>query len=173
MWRLVEDPIPINELKHSMTQKCCSKELVCSDDSHRSLGRRSQNASLVIFCSSENVVKKYYDRDYHHVPCNDAIANIPDAKFCCEDASRYQILEYPYLTGCHKLKDYAQVVAAIRALDNFHAKNYVHGDIRESNMIVCKDVVYFVDVDFADKEGNRYPSIFKLLSDMMMQDRTE
>lgn len=99
------------------------------------------------------MVKKFYDSKYNYIPCEEVITLIPDAKFLNVPGSNYQILQYPYLEGSNKLENEDQVVAAIKALDAFHAIDFVHGDIRELNMIVSEDKVFFIDVDLAKKEG--------------------
>ena len=162
--RLIDDPIPADKLTHFMTPKCwcCSKELVCmeSDDSHENLGHKSHETASLVIRVKKKLVGKYYDPKFHYIPCKEVIAFIPGARCIFSTESRFQILQYPYLEERHSLQNVAEVVVAIRALDMFHAEHYVHGDIRESNMIVSGNSVNFVDVDMTGKEGTTYPGTY-------------
>ncbi|SMN02424.1 hypothetical protein SPONN_1020 [uncultured Candidatus Thioglobus sp.] len=159
------DPISTTPLTHAVTLRCCSQEIVClhKDETHKNLGSDlslTSNASIVIHCTTRNFVRKYYDLEFNYIPPADVIALIPGAIFLNKLDGRFQILEYPYLEGSNQLQSQDQVVAAIQALNKFHAKGYVHGDIRECNMIVCVDRVCFIDIDLTRKEGEAYVSTY-------------
>lgn len=160
--RRLSHPIPAPA--HAITLKCCSQPILCpnEDEFHKFLRRAPTSAtnSMVIHCLKENVVKKFYDQKYNFIPRHEVIHLIPGAEFLNPPRSKYQVLQYPYLKGSNKLENADQLVAAIKALDCFHAIDFVHGDIREINMIVCEDKVFFIDVDLAKKEGEDYPSVY-------------
>lgn len=113
--------------------------------------------SFVLHCTNKNMVRKYYDNQFHHLPIEEAIQLIPSARLLCPLRSRYQILEYPYM-GEHTLNTPLQALATVKELKKFHDKNLVHGDIRSINMIVSEATVNFIDVDLTRKEGDKYPS---------------
>ena len=85
---------------------------------------------------------------------------MPEAQFLYPNGSRYQILQYPYIEGGHIIENVRQVSSAVRALNKFHESDLVHGDIRETNLIVRDNDVYIIDLDFVRREGSFYPSTF-------------
>lgn len=159
---LHDDPVKADNLGHAVTLWCCDKQLSCLDEDeyHINLGQdSSSNPTAIIHCLNRGIVKKYYDNSFHHIPRHDAIALLPNSKFLCPHDSTYQVLEYKYLEGTHTFSSREDVVAGIVALNQFHAQDLVHGDVRASNIIVANDshTVHFIDVDLANKEGERYP----------------
>lgn len=160
--RLLDDPIS-GLLEHHLTLNCCGEYLNGFDDKHRNLGHHTSSnieGSVVVHCTCTNKVKKYYDTAYHYLPTKEAIGFIRTAEMLRPPDSRYQILQYTYMEGCHVLKTPLQVVAAVKELKKFHDADFVHGDIRSINMIVSENTVRFIDVDLAKKEGENYPSTY-------------
>lgn len=159
------NPIKADNLGHAVTLWCCDKQLNCldQDEHHVKLGNTDLSSNpAIIHCLTRGIVKKYYDVSFHHIPMRDAIAFLPNSRFLCSDESNYQVLEYTYLEGSHSFSSCEDVVAGIVALDQFHAKDLVHGDVRASNIIVdnVSHKVDFIDVDLARKEGKSYPSSY-------------
>lgn len=128
---------------------------------HIHLGKMSGNSQvpLVVHCTTTNTVRKYYDTLFHYVPTVEAIGFIPSAQFVYPLGSRCQILEYPFIIGCHTLETPLQAVMAVKKLQLFHERDLVHGDIRSTNMIVSEDSVIFID-DLVKKESKRYPGTY-------------
>ena len=150
---------PISAITHPITLKCCQQIVTCPKSSgHLFLSKIE--TSLVVHCSQSGSIKKYYDHYFHFVPTEDAIGFIPGAKFLHPTGGRYQILEYPYISGEHTLQTTIQAGMAVSKLQEFHDKNLVHGDIRSVNMIVSESTVTFIDVDLTAKEGEKYPSTY-------------
>ena len=58
----------------------------------------SSNPTAIIYCFTRGIVRKHYDKSFHHLPRRDAIALL---EFLCPDDSTYQVLECQYLVGTH------------------------------------------------------------------------
>lgn len=148
---------PIEAPVSSFTVKCCGNDVVQDMTARHINLSRSDGGCLVLHCITTKMVRKYYDKNYHYIPSEDAISFIPSSKFLNPQGGRYQILQYPYIEGHHTLETPVQAAAAVRELNKFHEKDFVHGDIRSVNMIVSSDSVTFIDVDLVAKEGGLYP----------------
>lgn len=148
---------PITAPPHQFTQKCCEQEVPDRQNEHKNLS--CSGGPLVLYCPATKMVKKYYDKKFDYVPSSNAITFIPQSKFLKSPCSRYQILQYPFIEGHNELRTPAQAAAAVRELNKFHEKGFVHGDIRSINMIVSdNNAVTFIDVDLVEEEGKFYPS---------------
>ena len=72
------------------------------------------------------------------------------------------VISYPYIEGTHYPADSNQIIEIIDQLQVIHNKNYVHGDIRLSNLIFSSKGSKIIDFDFCDMSGTAvYPPTFE------------
>lgn len=117
---------PIAAPSHLFTLKCCGQEVPClARTEHINLSH--SNGSLVLHCTTTKSIMTWFTITYQN---EDVISFIPNSEFLKPHGSRYQILQYPYIEGNHKLDTPLQAATAVRELNKFHEKDFVHGDIR-------------------------------------------
>ena len=65
------------------------------------------------------------------------------------------------------LEDEAHINQLRMAMDGLHEAGYVHGDLRGPNLLIAKDGLKLVDLDWCGKAGEaRYPASINVGSDI-------
>ena len=74
---------------------------------------------------------------------------------------RLSMLRYPYIPNgnCHEPRNLKHFTGVLRCLKELHRMGYVHGDVRNENIVFTKDDSFLIDFDLARKENlqSRYP----------------
>ena len=138
----------------------------------RMAGKQSHKALFVASVQPENdagnfgsvVVKftKSYCQDAHKILAEASLA--PGLRYCekVESVGTYvvvmDIIVGKYPQAPRKDRDFTKKLRM--AIETLHAKGFVHGDLREPNVLVTKEAdVKIIDFDWCGKVGEaRYPS---------------
>ena len=71
---------------------------------------------------------------------------------------RIAVMSYQYIEGSHKPSALKQFANVVRILNRIHELGYVHGDIREVNIIFVQEGdSVLIDFDLARQENTKYP----------------
>ena len=115
----------------------------------------------------ENIVYKIFDYrqreqlpDQRTIQCNCNF--LPNAQLYYSGTS-VNIISYDFIPGSHAPQHCAQLRAVVENLLLLHNQNYVHGDIRASNIVFADDFKksQLIDFDFCGKDSRtRYPQYF-------------
>lgn len=70
---------------------------------------------------------------------------------------RFKCLRYKYLDGTHEGGNKQHFICIAKILLELHQKNYVHGDVREANIIFGSDTAWIIDFDICDEMNALYP----------------
>ena len=73
--------------------------------------------------------------------------------------NRFQCLCYTYIKGTSRPKNFRQFAEILKALHKIHQAGYVHGDMRNVNLLFgeTKNEAWIIDFDHAGIEGSCYP----------------
>ena len=125
----------------------------------------------VLLCG-DTVYKVFDYRDRGHVEGKRMLeANmkfLPGAELVYKSLD-VNILSYPFIPGSHSPSISAQLRAVLRSVIRLHEAEYVHGDIRASNIVFCPSSglgcsskrSQLIDFDYCGEEGKaRYPPFF-------------
>eukprot|EP01094_Clydonella_sp_ATCC50884_P015404 TRINITY_DN25_c0_g1_i6.p1 TRINITY_DN25_c0_g1~~TRINITY_DN25_c0_g1_i6.p1 ORF type:complete len:480 (-),score=96.99 TRINITY_DN25_c0_g1_i6:100-1470(-) len=111
-----------------------------------------QRLGRYVACDEKNVVHKVYPPDGDR---KIFAARYPDARV--RDLGDLKVLEYKKIEGSHWPTTGEHVRLMIDNLTSLHGNNFVHGDIRASNMLFGEHGG-FIDFDFGGAHGDRkYP----------------
>ena len=119
-----------------------------------------------VFHSRDNVVYKLYDTELDtEVPNVEIIKEIREdylpglSLIMLSSDNRYQCLCYTYIKGTSRPKNIRQFAEILKALHKIHQAGYVHGDMRDVNLLFgeTKDEAWIIDFDHAGIEGSCYP----------------
>ena len=77
--------------------------------------------------------------------------------------NRVMRLQYSFIPGNHTPHSIDQFVCIVKDLEKLHAKNYVHSDIRDVNLVFSKSSskAWMIDFDLAGAVGTQYPPSYK------------
>lgn len=70
---------------------------------------------------------------------------------------RFKCLKYQYLDGDHVSRSKGGFIVIAKILLKLHRLGYVHGDIRDANVIFGNENAWIIDFDICDKENALYP----------------
>jgi len=114
--------------------------------------------------------------------CEDAhqklaeVGRAPFLQFCerVESVGMF-IVVMDYVGGEHArkpLRDGGHIAQLREAMKTLHDAGYVHGDLREPNILLTADGLKIVDFDWCGKEGTaRYPADISLVPDLEWHER--
>jgi serine/threonine protein kinase len=105
-------------------------------------------------CSTTETGQRNTFGDGHHLMSSGQMASL------LVDIEHLQIVRYPKIEGFHTTKTVAHFVHACEHLNSIHESNYVHGDIREANIVFGSDektaAATIIDFDWTRKVGDKY-----------------
>jgi serine/threonine protein kinase len=79
------------------------------------------------------------------------------------DGPDVAVLQYKYIPGNHKASSGIQFLRILEQVSFLHKDKFVHGDIRESNIVFAgNDVATLIDFDLSRKAGQPYVSNFNV-----------
>lgn len=128
----------------------------------------SDNTVSRISWEEDGKVYKFFGHNTYS-KANIAVVKIlfPDAEeVSLTEDKHYSYIMYKRRQGSHKPNDRymkRQFARLVEQLFQLHAKNYVHSDIRLTNLVFSKDddKAWLIDFDLADFESTFYPSTFR------------
>ena len=80
------------------------------------------------------------------------------------DGGRLIVLKYPFIEGNHTPKSLDQFIMVVKQCADLQKEGFVHGDIRDVNIIFPSDAQQkgvLIDFDFSGEEGSLYPPNFE------------
>jgi serine/threonine protein kinase len=89
---------------------------------------------------------------------NPELTNSPE--WLLERRGQVMVLSSPRIPGQHYATSVQQLLDAVNELENLHAADYVHGDIRAFNIIFSNSGARLIDFDMSgkvDQDSTRYP----------------
>ncbi len=114
----------------------------------------------------EGCVWKVFDYRGRQVPAEQrrdptlSLSEIPHCR-CEVQTPDIAVISYPRMEGSHILSLASQFVALVERLHGLHARGFVHGDVRASNVIFSGETATLIDFDFVGGAGVKlYPEGF-------------
>lgn len=115
--------------------------------------------------NSNGFVYKVYDSREHFTTRNPE----PNLIFIenCEkiiDKKKLIIIRYPFIPGSHIPPNSTQIQTLIQTLKNIHNQQYIHGDIRASNIVFADSDSKIIDFDLSChiESISKYPSTYNI-----------
>ena len=116
----------------------------------------------------KNIVHKFYDKhcpQFQELSPNYRLAaqSLPGLALYKEtEDSRVERLSYSYIEGSTTPRSIQQFVCILQALCRLHENDYVHADVRQTNIMFSStdNTATIIDFDMAGKEGAWYPMIY-------------
>ena len=71
---------------------------------------------------------------------------------------RFKCLRYKYLDGTHEGGNKQHFIRIAQILLELHEEDYVHGDVREANIIFGSNTAWIIDFDICDEVNALYPN---------------
>lgn len=78
-----------------------------------------------------------------------------------------EVVKYNYIKGDEDPQYFSQYSGVLSMLHQVHEAGYVHGDIRDANMVFRGDTSFLIDFDLAREEGQKYPFEYRYDSFLM------
>lgn len=173
--------IEIDEQNIVPTQSC-TLEVSCCNREHYQLydtiwesgfmGHYLYRQACIVHCVEKGVVFKYYDshdRDQRpHVETMKKLPHYGDLNLSFENLTndgRFVRTACKYLDqgGHFKKCNVKQAVMLLEILERLHEENFVHSDVRLSNVLLSPhdSKAYLIDFDFCDKENTPYHEAYR------------
>jgi hypothetical protein len=153
--------------------RCWCMNPPLTDRSHSLLMTPAHSISRLRINEQKGIVLKEYDYR-HSVTGRDQVCpadrrqvmlnlnNLPEAKLVV-DGPDVAVLQYKFIPGNHKASSGIQFLQILEQVSCLHKDNFVHGDIRESNIVFSgNDDATLIDFDLSRKAGQPYVSNFNV-----------
>ena len=135
----------------------CSIQVKCCDGPHTTLAKN------VVLCENNQYILKYYDGNTAYLnPHIDVLCNLSGYSVLdimidyLESSCRYYQLKMKYIKSNLQCS-FEQSIRLIEILKEVHEQGIVHGDIRQSNILISEESAYLIDFDLGGKEFTNYP----------------